>query len=212
MTQPSYYDRNYRALLPQDRDARILDLGCGRGDFVRFAHDLGYRNITAVDQNEHAIAPLRRLDGVTAIAGRIDAKFLVDLEGRWDLIVAKQMLYYFDRKEAPSIVRALADSLAPDGRLVVEIFNGALLSSRFTELKDPAILTAYTELGLKRLLESNGLRVEQLVGVRAGGGIYRALRAVWFALYRALLTLERGRDDELPTIGEKSIIAVARRA
>ena len=128
------------------------------------------------------------------------------------LIVAKQMIYYLDRREAAAFVRSLSNSLANDGRVLVEIFNGSLLSSRFTELKDPAILTAYTELGLKRLLEWNGLEVERLFGAQSGGsGLYRMLRSLWFDIYRGLLILERGRDDELPRIGQKSIIAVARR-
>jgi len=209
----TYYDDNYRRWLPADLKAPILDLGCGQGDFVRYLHGLGYRNITAVDHDSEAIAGLEGLKGVTAIQARADAAFLQGLKRKWALIVAKQMLYYFDRREVPVFVRAMADSLAKDGRLAVEIFNGALLSSRFTELKDPAILTAYTENGLARLLEGNGFKVDQLEGVRAGGGrLYRALQAIWFELYRALLILERGRDDELPRIGAKSLIAVAHRA
>lgn len=208
----TYYDENYRALLPDDQNARILDLGCGPGDFVRFIHQLGYRNVTAIDQDEKAIAGLRELDGVTAIAGRVDAEFLMKHGDTWDLIVAKQMMYYFDRKEAPRLVQAIGHLLSPNGRLVVEIFNGALLSSRFTELKDPAILTAYTEQGLKRLLESNGFVVERLVGSLAGSGFYRIVQAMWFKLYRALLIVERGRDDELPRISQRSLIAVARKA
>jgi SAM-dependent methyltransferase len=208
----SFYDDNYRRLLPDDRKAPILDIGCGQGDFVRYLHGLGYRDITAVDQDAAAIAALRGLDGVTAIQARADAAFLKGLKRKWALIVAKQMLYYFDRREAPTFVRGLGDALAKDGRLVVEIFNGALLSSRFTELKDPGILTAYTENGLQRLLEGNGLEVEEVTAVRAGGGgLYRALQAIWFELYKAVLILERGRDDELPRIGAKSLIAIARR-
>jgi len=208
----NYYDENYRALLPEDRAAPILDVGCGQGDFVRYLHGLGYRNITAVDRDAQAVASLTGLDGVTTIRANADANYVGSLGGGWALIVAKQMLYYFDRKEAPEFVRSLADALDKDGRLVVEIFNGALLSSRFTELKDPGILTAYTENGLKRLLEGSGLIVERMEGVRAGGRIYRALQAIWFGLYRLLLILERGRDDELPRIGAKLIIAVARRS
>jgi 2-polyprenyl-3-methyl-5-hydroxy-6-metoxy-1,4-benzoquinol methylase len=209
----TYYDVNYRRLLPADLEAPILDLGCGQGDFTRYLHGLGYRNITAVDRDADAIAQLNGLDGVKPIHASVDAQFLKGLKGKWALIIAKQMLYYFDRREVPVFVRAMAEALAKDGRLVVEIFNGALLSSRFTELKDPAILTAYTENGLARLLEANGLRVEELDGARSGGGgIYRALQAIWFKLYRGLLILERGRDDELPRIAAKSIIAVARRA
>ncbi|MCF2514323.1 methyltransferase domain-containing protein [Sphingomonas sp. G124] len=208
----AYYEQNYRSFLPVDRQAAILDIGCGRGDFVRYLHSLGYRNITAVDMDEDVIATLQGFEGVTARRQEITDQLPAQLSGPWDLIVIRQMIYYLDRRQAPVFVRSLAGSLNADGRVIVEIFNGALLSSRFTELKDPAILTAYTELGLRRLLEWNGLSVERLVGAQSGGSwLYRLLQWLEFRIYRLLLMLERGRDDELPSIGRKSIIAVARR-
>jgi SAM-dependent methyltransferase len=216
-SRDDYYEANYRALLPADRNSRILDLGCGEGDFVSFAHRLGYRHIKAVDEDSEAIAALGDLEGVDVVRAHVDAEFIKGLNGPWDVILAKQMIYYFDRKEAPEIICAINAALADDGILIVEIFNGALLSGRFTELKDPGILTAYTELGLKRLLERNGFVVERLVGAdnaqnRLRSRFYDAARRTWFDIYRRLLILERGRDDELPTIGAKSIIAVASKA
>lgn len=208
----AYYDDNYSSFLPADRQAAILDIGCGQGDFVRYLRRLGYRNITAVDADDVAIAALQDIDGIIARHEEVAGELPAQLSGPWDLIIAKQMIYYLDRRHAPTFVRSLADALGPNGRLIVEIFNGSLLSSRFTELKDPAILTAYTELGLKRLLERNGLRVERLFGAQSGGsGLYRLLQWLWFRAFRLLLMLERGRDDELPEIGVKSIIAIARR-
>lgn len=212
-----HYGLNYRLLLPENQNARILDLGCGEGDFIRFAHGLGFRNLTGVDRDGHAIGALGDLDGVTSIHAEVSPEFLARLGGGWELIVAKQLIYYFDRKEAPELVRKIAHSLADNGRLIVEIFNGVLLSSRFTELKDPAILTAYTEQGLKRLLERNGLVVERLMGAKAGerglrSRAYQFARRAWFRTYRLLLIVERGFDDELPAIGDKTIIAIARRA
>src|SRR4051794_16344387 len=206
------YEDNYRRFLPQDLEAPILDLGCGQGDFVRYLRDLGYRNVTAVDRDSEAIAGLGAVAGVTAKTAAATAHTIEQHPGGWALIVAKQMIYYFDRRDAPALVAALARALAPDGLLIVEVFNGALLSSRFTELKDPGILTAYTENGLRRLLEQNGLTVEQLFGAssrRNGlkGALYSAARELWFRVYRLLLILERGRDDELPRISSKSIIA-----
>lgn len=213
----AYYDLNYRPLLPADRNAPILDIGCGEGDFVRYAHSLGHSNITAVDRDEQSLAELRQMPGVTVICAALDAEKLKALSGGpWALIVAKQMIYYFDRRDAPEIVRTLGDMLTSDGKLAVEVFNGALLSSRFTEFKDPGILTGYTESGLRRLLEWNGLSVDEVRAVKiAAGGIkraaYSAIQRLWFNLYRAVLIIERGRDGELPTIAGKSIIAVARR-
>jgi len=217
MSATDHYSLNYRILLPENRNARILDLGCGEGDFIRFAHGLGFRKLTGVDRDQDVIRALGDLEGVTPIHADVTPEFLTRLGGGCDLIVAKQMIYYFDRKEAPGLVQKIAHSLADNGRLIVEIFNGALLSSRFTELKDPAILTAYTEQGLKRLLDRNGLVVERLVGAKAGerrlrSRAYQLARRAWFRTYRRLLIIERGFDDELPAIGDKAIIAVARRA
>lgn len=209
----SYYEANFRHFLPEDRNSAILDLGCGQGDFVRYLHGLGYRNITAVDIDQQSIDALQAVEGVSAHRLEIGKELPAALAGPWDLIVAKQMIYYLDRREAASLARSFARSLSGNGHLIVEIFNGSLLSSGFTAQKDPGILTAYTELGLKRLLEGNGLQVEQLFGANAGSGwLYRTLRKIWVGFYRLLLILDRGRDDELPSIGEKSIIAVARRA
>lgn len=211
-----YYRRNYAGFLPDDRKASILDIGCGQGDLVRFLSHAGFSNVTAVDRDADAVSRLDALPGITARSLAVDATNVPRRRGGWELIVAKQMLYYFDRRDAPAFVRALADALAPNGRLVVEIFNGALLSSRFTEAKDPGILTAYSELGLRRLLEQNDLEIERIADAAQPprgllGLIYAVAQALWFRLYRLVLILERGRDDELPRSGCKTIIAVAHR-
>jgi SAM-dependent methyltransferase len=212
----AYYDDNYASLLPAARDAAILDLGCGQGDLARYLSDRGYRHVTAIDSDEDCVARLAGAAGVTAKVSLVDPSRIERRRGGWPLIVAKQVIYYFDRREAPDLIASLRDALAPDGRLIVEIFNGALLNSRFTELKDPGILTAYTEHGLRRLLEQNGLVVEQLFGAKLRfrglrGFVYAMAQSLWFRFYRLLLVIERGRDNELPRISSKTIIAVARR-
>jgi len=216
MGNAAYYDDNYRALLPADKDAAILDLGCGQGDFSRYLSGLGYRNVTAVDRDPQAIAALNDASGVTARTAEVSAATVELTERGWNLLVVKQMVYYFDRREAPALISALRDALAPDGRLIVEIFNGAMLSSRFTELKDPGIVTAYTDLGLRRLLEQSGLIVESVTGAKlrrngVRGAAYGLAQSLWFKLYRLMLILERGRDDELPRTMAKTVIAVARK-
>jgi SAM-dependent methyltransferase len=211
-----YYDLNYRRFMPAALDAPIIDIGCGDGDFVRYAHGLGYRNITAVDIDAAALAGLASLDGVTVIEAAADAAFVDRLGGTFALIVVKQMIYYLTRREAPPFVAALGQSLADDGVLLIEIYNASLASARFTQGKDPFIQTAYGEKGLDRLLDSQGLTVSELFGASSPKGgflrvVYTGLAKVWFTIWRAILVLERGRDDELPKIRSKSIIAIARR-
>ena len=212
----AYYDDNYLSLVPEDLRAPILDLGCGQGDFSRYLTERGYKSVTAADRDEAAMQKLVELPGITAKTVALSPSNIPRRRGGWALIVAKQIIYYFDRREAPALVKSLRDALAPDGRLIVEIFNGSLMSGRFTELKDPGILTAYTENGLRRLLEQSGLVVESMTGGRVRhrgfpGFLYAAAQALWFRLYRLILIIVRGHDDELPRISSKSIIAVARK-
>ena len=101
----TYYDENYGRFLPTDLNAAILDIGCGPGDFVHFLRGRGYRNIIAVDVDQPAVASLEGLDGITAIHCQMDGPTLAKMGRKWDLIVAKQMIIYLDRHQAPDFIR-----------------------------------------------------------------------------------------------------------
>lgn len=215
-TMSKYYDLNYRRYLPADPAGPILDIGCGDGDFVRYAQAQGHRAITAVDIDAAALIPLAQLDGVQTIAAPADAAFVEALDQTYQLIVVKQMIYYHTRREVLPFVAALRERLAPDGILLVEIFNASSASGWLPLAKDPFIQTAYNEKGIARLLQSQGLTVSEVFGVALPGGglrrgVYNLAGRCWFALWRMITILERGRDDEVPQIGTKSIIAIARR-
>ncbi len=207
---------NYATWLPPDRDAAILDLGCGDGRVLRFLASKGYRQVVGVDRDPEALAAIGRLAGVSVECTEVGLDYLHGQRGRYRLIILKQMIYYIDRREILAFMNALRDALTEDGVIVVEFFNASLLSSRFTELKDPFILTAYTEHAMHRLFAAGGLHTwfiggEQRQPGRLRSWVYGALRAVWATALKAIYVLERGYDGELPKIYTKSIIAVAGR-
>src|SRR5688572_2034755 len=43
------FRQHYVPYLPANRDAAILDFGCGFGPFLAFASRLGYRNVFGID-------------------------------------------------------------------------------------------------------------------------------------------------------------------
>lgn len=208
---------NYTRWLPREPGAAILDLGCGDGRVLRYLSGKGYQQVHGVDRDAAALAGIGSLPGVTLECTEVGLDYLRAQRGRFRLIIAKQMIYYVGRGEALAYMSALRDALADDGVILVEYFNGSLLSSRMTELKDPFIRTAYTEHAMRRLFAASGLH-EWFTGgelrpatARLRSRLYDALRAAWMAAYQAVLILERGHDGELPRIYTKSIIAVAGR-
>jgi 2-polyprenyl-3-methyl-5-hydroxy-6-metoxy-1,4-benzoquinol methylase len=206
---------NYAAWLPQERNAAILDCGCGDGRLLRFLSAKGYVSLQGVDRDPSSIAAIGPLSGCKVDCVEVDLDYLRSQRGRFKLIVCKQMIYYIDRSEIIAFMAALKDALCNDGVLIIEFFNGSLLSSRLTELKDPFIRTAYTEHSMRRIFASVSL-CELYMGAQINPNtgklfsiIYVALRGVWTSLLKAVYILERGLDNEIPRLYSKSIIAVA---
>ena len=211
----SVLELNYSAWLPQDKNAVILDLGCGDGRMLRFLSSKGYLDIRGVDRDPVALGLIGQLEGVTVECTEVGLEYFRRQQGKFKVIILKQMIYYVDRSEIMFFMSALKDALTDDGVIVVEFFNAALLSSRLTELKDPFIRTAYTEHSIRRLFAATGLHVLHIGGERRNRNgefrshLYAALRACWISVLKVIYILERGMDNELPRIYTKSIIAVA---
>ena len=99
----------------------------------------------------------------------------------------------------------------------MQTFNGVLISSSFTEYKDPGFKTAYTEHSLRRIIISVGLR-PLYIGWKVPAPttfkrlIYLSLRHIWIFILRCIFILERGYDEEIPVIWSKKILIVAKKS
>lgn len=133
-----YLRRLIAAHLPQDRNARILDLGCGHGAFLHFCRDAGYRNLEGVEVSAEQAAIARRL-GLECVTEGDLAPFLgAAADGRFDVVMAFDVLEHFPRDEVMALLRQIARVLGPGGRLILHVpngespFAGAVLYGDFT--------------------------------------------------------------------------------
>jgi SAM-dependent methyltransferase len=106
-----------RALLPDPRGLRVLDLGCGYGWFCRWAREQGATAVTGIDVSEKMLARARRDTADTAIAyRRADMETLELPAGAVDLIYSSLALHYV--AELERLMAEAYGALAPGGRLV----------------------------------------------------------------------------------------------
>lgn len=166
----SVFDSNYGRHLPVARDARILDIGCGSGRMLAFLESRGYTNILGVDIDAGVLlqVPGHLQDRTMQITDL--SAFLHEHSEIFDLILAKDVLYYFSRHEVTQRMLEIAQAIRPGGRIVVEVFNGAVLTATYTAAKDVGILAIYTEQSIRTLLEGAGLHVTEVYGQRPGRG------------------------------------------
>lgn len=210
-----HYELNYRPYLPADKDTAILDIGCGYGLFLQYLWEQGYRQLKGVDIDGTCVEACRQrrpieIERIESLQGYIQHE-----RQRFDLITMIEVANYFPLDRAAERFRELKRLLTPQGRLIVEVVNGAVLTGEFYRFKDTALQATFTEHSLRQALEVAGYTVEALFGDRIGGRSLKRLgwlaaRELWFWCLAGIYVLERGRDPANPTIFSKLLIAVAR--
>jgi 2-polyprenyl-6-hydroxyphenyl methylase/3-demethylubiquinone-9 3-methyltransferase len=106
-----------RHLRPQ---AAVLDVGCGQGALHSILRTFGYRRYVGIDISPAAIASANtRTDQNTSFLAIDARRFQTDAQ--FDLILLNEVLYYFPRPLA--LVSHLAGVLAPDGYVIISMYN-----------------------------------------------------------------------------------------
>ncbi|WP_288078479.1 class I SAM-dependent methyltransferase [Pseudomonas sp.] len=112
--------RVYLPLLPKIPNARVLDIGCGAGEFLNFlkTHDVPAIGID-LDAHEVERANERGLTAVHAEA----TEYLAHCDERFAAISLFQVIEHVPPTEVRPLIEACAKALAPGGALLVETIN-----------------------------------------------------------------------------------------
>jgi SAM-dependent methyltransferase len=114
------------AQLPGALDYRLLDVGCGTGEFLRQLRADGHQGrLVGLDNSSQAVAAVQAIPGVDAILG--SATELQFADHSFDVVTARHMLYHVDEP-----VRALREfrRVLGDGGHCVVLVNHAETAPR----------------------------------------------------------------------------------
>jgi 2-polyprenyl-3-methyl-5-hydroxy-6-metoxy-1,4-benzoquinol methylase len=145
---------------PKSTDSSLLDVGCGSGDFVKYAARLGFRAV-GIDPDEKAITAAK-CSGVNARVGTLPGTGFAP--NTFEHITANHVLEH--AHEPLQAIQELYELLEPGGRLWLTQPNlGALGLKEFGPfwrgLEPPRHLTLFDTEGMRRLLQRS-----QFVNVR----------------------------------------------
>jgi SAM-dependent methyltransferase len=149
------------------RSSRILDLGCGSGNFTASLRDIGLHNVTGAD-------PFIPQDMVHPNGVKILRKEACEIEGEFDLVMMQASLeHVWDQR---GIVHEIARLLAPGGRCMVNIptldsWAWENYGENWVHLDPPRHFYIYSRTGITRLLTSAGLEVTSIVDSASAFGI-----------------------------------------
>jgi SAM-dependent methyltransferase len=168
--------RRAESPLPWHGHGRLLDFGCGGGDFLVTMHRHGWE-VTGIDTAEEAVARVRRETGLPVLEGTLPHP---DLEpASFDVITMWHALEHVPHPRV--VVREAHRLLAPGGRLVVAVPNIDSFAFRtfgpyWFGLDLPRHLSHFAPWTLQLLLEQCGFRLLELKMVRRSAWLRHSAR------------------------------------
>lgn len=154
------YARAFGFLLPKNKDARILELGCGTGSFLYFLKHAGYANIMGVDMDAEHITSTKNL-GIQAIqANALDVLRLNS--DTYDCIIAIDFLEHFKKEELFPLLDLIRAALKHtpncDSLVIGRVPNADGLSGMRIRYGDLTHELAFTPTSLWQLFRAAGFK------------------------------------------------------
>lgn len=178
-----WFEDNYAPLLPADKNATILDIGCGMGEFLLFLKQRGYQNIEGVDISAHLIEYCRQLVGCTATQIVELRSFLDARPGTYDLIYLGDVIEHFPKTELLPNLAAIRDALRPGGSLLQRTNNAAGLAGSYMRYTSLTHEFCFNDRAMRKVLETAGFKPVRVFAER--------LKMRWRPKYIAWLLFRR---------------------
>lgn len=209
------FRRFFLPLLPAHKDATILDIGCGYGEFLYFLQREGYTNARGIDLDRQQVEAGNAL-GVSNIECGDVCEFLMGGNRPFDFISAIDVLEHVPKSQVLDLLGLIYAALSPGGVFLCQVPN---LAAFYTPLfyMDFTHETPFTATSLKQALQIAGFAKINVAGM--GPVIHGAKSAVRSLLWKAITagirviqTVEGGPRDPLDSIYTAAIFATAEKS
>lgn len=150
-TWKSYFGK----LLPKDRNAAILDVGCGDGGFLLWLNSIGYKNVLGIDYSAEQIEVAKSY-GIKN-AQQADALiYLPESPDKFDLVFSSDVLEHIPKENILEFVEGIRISLKPGGIFIVQTVNAESLLWGRLRHGDFTHETAFTQTSILQILNLAG--------------------------------------------------------
>lgn len=193
----AYIEHLISRYFPSDRNAEILDLGCGHGAFLYFLAKAGYARISGVDTCVEQISKAHEF-GITSAVCRPALEYISDLQSEsLDMVLLFDILEHLERQELFDLLDEVYRVLRPGGVCLVHVPNGEGLFGMRIRFGDLTHVQAFTQNSARQMLTTVGFsQVECFEEKPVVHGLVSLIRRVLWGLGtvgpRLLLAAETG--------------------
>lgn len=182
-----------------DRNAVILDVGCGTGALLAQLRDRGYRQLTGLD-----IAPPEHMTGIGFHSVDLDGPLLPVADQSVDLALAVEVIEHMENPGA--LLGAIRRTLRPSGHFLLTTPNVHSVEAKlrllllgklkqFDQLGDPTHLYPVFRFPFARLLKRYGFEIAEIWGYPLDGSSPTSRRGLTALAGLARLIGVKGSPD-----------------
>lgn len=203
----------YGPYLTKNKDARILDFGCGMGHFLYFLKKMSYSNFIGIDISPQQVDFVRKYitNNVILADGFDFLKESLRKGDYFDIIVLNDVIEHIPKVKIPELLKLMFNVLKPGGKVFIKtdnMGNPFNLRSRYMDFTHEI---GFTEHSLYEVLYMAGFRKIRVFGARepCGRGIkVWIMRLMNSSFHVFLRSLFRVLLIPPPEILDKNIIAI----
>ena len=166
--QRRYFKKNYLRFMPKNKKARILELGCGMGEFFYFCKKEGYKNYKGIDASAENVRYIKKNLGKNSNISVCDIFDYLN-EGhnaeKYDVIVLNDVIEHLTKPEIFDLLDRVYSNLNKGGVFLVKTPNMAnpfvAAAGRYIAF-DHEI--GFTEYSMNQILHTTGFSDIKIIG------------------------------------------------
>lgn len=203
------YDSLYGKILPDDRNAAILDVGCGTGHFLYYLKKRGHKNFLGIDISPQQVEFCKKNLSVNVeLADAIS--FLKGKEGKYTVVVAHDVLEHVPKEDVFTFLELIYGALKREGIFIIRVPNMSNPFSLDSRYRDFTHETGFTEKSLYQILSNVGFRGIEISStiIRKDSFRKRVRRALVDLLHKCIRFLYYIQDFSVPENLGKNLIVI----
>lgn len=150
------FAQNYIHHLPERKDARILEIGFGMGQFLRFLKEQGYTNYEGIEVSQEMFDFVAQHEsGAVTLVNDI-ATFLQERRDTYDVIVFNDVIEHMEKAQIIPNLEVIRQSLTDEGYVLIKTNNVAAVTGARMRFEDFTHEWSFTPYSLRQALRVAG--------------------------------------------------------
>jgi len=151
--------------LPKNKNAQIIDLGCGNGSFVYWLQQMGYSDTEGVDVSSEQVKIAEKL-GIKNVKKADIKEFISDKKQAYDVVFLRDVLEHFNKSEILEILELVFQSLKIGGKIIIQVPNAENFLSGRLRYGDFTHEISFTSESISQVLLVFGFKNIEIYGTQ----------------------------------------------